>query len=64
MPHFSSAVGFGSILHMLGGWKMFVLSAKPTKIKLAWGQSWTNHQQNGGLLFMLGSFTFMVSFPP
>lgn len=46
MPHFSSAVGFGSILHTLGGWKMFVLSAKPTKTKVARGQSWRNHQQN------------------
>lgn len=42
---------------------MFVLPARPTTTKLAWGQSWRNHQQNGGLLLMLGSSTFMVSFP-
>lgn len=46
MSHFSSALGFGSILHTHGGWKMFVLPTKPTKTKLAWGQSWRNHQQN------------------
>lgn len=62
MPHFSSAVGSGNILHTLGGWKFFLLSAKPTKTKLSWGQSWRNHQQNEGLLFLLGSSTFMVLF--
>lgn len=37
MPHFPSAVEFGSILHTLGGWKMFVLSAKPTKNETGMG---------------------------
>lgn len=58
MPHFSSAVGFGSTLHTIGDWKMFVLLAK-----LVWGQSWRNHQQNGGVLPLWYHFHYeLVSF--
>ena len=66
MTRFSSAVGLCSILYAFRGWKLFVSPVKPTTTKSAWGQTWRfrNHQENGGLLFMPGCVTFMVSLPP
>lgn len=65
MPHFSTAVGFGSILHTLGGWKMFVLSAKPTKNKIGVGPELEKPSAkrrfvvHAGLLYLYGIISTM-----
>lgn len=66
MTRFSSAVGLCSIRRTFRGWKLFVLPVKANTTKSARGQTWrfSNHWENGGLLFILGCVTFMVSFPP